>query len=301
MATPESADADVPGREYPATPAGWRVTASRGVGPFTTHVTWRRPDGRLVEWSSRRHRKGRSRLSHHREGVWWAPRRASWWIGILFAIGSTCFLVAPFPGFVELVGSGADGMVFFVGSIFFTSAATLQWLETINVDPGSDTRHARFRVFTFEPHRIDWWACGVLLIGTLFFNVTTFQALQSGLDAHSYDKLVWRPDAAGCICFLVSGYLAYAEVCGDALWTRQRSLDWKIAAWNLVGCVAFGIAAIASYWVPSQGSVLDLAADNAFTAFGGLCFLVGSVLMLPESAAARAEASGVLATEQAAV
>ncbi len=116
--------------------------------------------------------------------------------------------------------------------------------------------------------------------------------MQSGLDAQSYDKLVWRPDAFGCICFLVSGYLAYAEVCGGAFWTRRRGLDWKIAAWNFTGCVAFGIAAIASYWVPSHGSVVDLAADNAFTALGGLCFLVASVLMLPESAAAaRAETS----------
>jgi hypothetical protein len=218
--------------------------------------------------------------------VWWAPRRASWWIGVLFAIGSTCFLVGPFPGFVELVGSAADAIVFFVGSIFFTSAAFLQWLETINADRGPERERRRLRIVSFEPHRIDWWVCGVLLVGTLFFNVTTFQALQSGLDANSYDKLVWRPDAVGCICFLVSGYLGYAEVCGNAFWTRRRGLDWKIAAWNLVGCVAFGIAAIASYWVPSEGSVWHLAAANAFTAFGGLCFLVGSVLMLPEAAAA---------------
>ncbi len=217
--------------------------------------------------------------------MWWAPRRASWWIGVLFAVGSTCFLAGPFPGFVELVGSAVDGMVFFVGSIFFTSAATLQWLETINADPGPVAQGRRLRIVTFEPHRIDWWVCGVLLVGTLFFNATTFRALQSGLDANSYDKLVWRPDALGCVCFLISGYLAYAEVCGGAFWTRQRGLEWKIGAWNLVGCVAFGIAAIASFWVPTEGSVVNLAADNFFTAFGGLCFLVGAVLLLPESAA----------------
>ncbi len=51
------------------------------------------------------------------------------WIGVLFALGSTCFLIAPFPGFLQLVGSGADGIVFFVGSIFFTAAASLQYIE----------------------------------------------------------------------------------------------------------------------------------------------------------------------------
>src|SRR5215213_4562921 len=38
--------------------------------------------------------------------------------------------------------------------------------------------------------------------------------IQAGLDTTEYDRLVWRPDALGSICFLVSGYLAYLEVCG---------------------------------------------------------------------------------------
>jgi len=274
-------------RRYPQTPPGWTVTASRSVGPFRTHIRWTTPSGTTVEWSSRHHRKSRSRLSPPgRSKLWWAPRRVSWWIGVLFAIGSACFLVGPFPGFVQLVGSGTDGMVFFVGSIFFTTAATLQWLETINTDMGLGGRPRSIRAVTFEPHRIDWWSSGVQLVGTLFFNVNTFHALQEGLDAHAYDRLVWTPDLVGSACFLVSGYLAYAEVCGGLLWTLQRGLEWKIAAVNLVGCVAFGISAIAAFWVPSAGSVLDLAAANLFTAFGGLCFLVGAVLLLAESQAA---------------
>jgi hypothetical protein len=142
----------------------------------------------------------------------------------------------------------------------------------------------------------------VQLVGTVLFNVNTFHALQTGLDSNSYDRLVWAPDAIGSACFLVSGYLAYVEVSGGVLWTRERGLEWKIAAVNLLGCIAFGISAIAAYWVPTQGSVLDLAAANAFTAFGGLCFLVGAVLLLPESAAARArEPRGPLATNEAQV
>ena len=53
---------------------------------------------------------------------------------------------------------------------------------------------------------------------------------------------------------------------------------------NLLGCIAFGISAIAAFVVPSTGSVVDLAAANLFTALGGLCFLIGAVLLLPESA-----------------
>jgi hypothetical protein len=237
-----------------------------------------------MEWSSRAHRK---RARQADGGVWWAPHRLSWWIGVLFAIGSTCFLVGPFPGFVELVGSAVDGMVFFVGSLFFTTAAALQWLQTVNAAPGPVGRRARLRVASFEPHRIDWWSSGLQLVGTLLFNVNTFHALQEGLDAQAYDRLVWTPDALGSACFLASGYLAYVEVCGGHRLPSVRTLEWKIAAVNLVGCVAFAVSAVAAFWVPSQGSVLDLAAANAFTALGGLCFLVGAVLLLPEGAEER--------------
>jgi hypothetical protein len=259
------------------------VTSRRKVGPFATHVIWRRPDGVPVSWSSRVHRKHSSKLSRpEHTGVWWAPRRASWWIGVLFAIGSTCFLIGPFPGFEQLVGSGADGMVFFVGSIFFTSAAFLQWLETINADPGPALRHRSLRVLTFEPRRIDWWSSGVQLLGTLFFNATTFRALQTGLDSPSYDRLVWRPDALGSICFLISGYLAYVEVTGRLLGRPRRTLESAIATVNLLGCLAFGVSAVASYVMPTTGDERNLAVVNTFTALGALCFLIGAVLMLPE-------------------
>ena len=88
-------------------------------------------------------------------------------------IFGVCFLVGPFPGFVELVGSKVDGIVFFVGSIFFTSAATLQLVST----------------GVLLPRRLDWWACAVQLVGTVFFNVSTFHALQTGLDATEYDRV----------------------------------------------------------------------------------------------------------------
>ena len=58
--------------------------------------------------------------------------------------------------------------------------------------------------------------------------------------------------------------------------------DSAIATLNLVGSIAFGIAAVASYVVPSTGSAIDLAWANLFTALGGVCFFAGSVLLLPK-------------------
>jgi hypothetical protein len=277
------------GATYPRTPVGWKPVETRSVGPFTTHVTYQLSDGTVVGWSSRGHRKHASLLSRvrvRREHVRHAAGHASWWIGILFAAGSLCFLVAPMPWFFDVVGAKTDALVFFIGSLLFTSAAALQWLETINADRGPGERRERFTVVTFEPRRIDWWSSGVQLVGTVFFNFTTFRALQTGTESSSYDELVWRPDALGSICFLISGYLAYVEVTVHLLARPTRSLESRIVTVNLLGCVAFGIAAVASYVVPSTDTMISSEATNLFTSIGALCFFIGAVLLLPESSTA---------------
>jgi hypothetical protein len=53
-----------------------------------------------------------------------------------------------------------------------------------------------------------------------------------------------------------------------------------MAAVNLAGCVFFGISAVASYVVPSSGSVLDLAAANWTTALGAACFFIGALMLI---------------------
>jgi hypothetical protein len=214
-----------------------------------------------------------------------APRaetRALWdrSIAIGFAIGSTCFFLGPFPGFIELVGASADAWVFFVGSIFFTVAA------------GLEVREATVRLgrWASDP---SWWSAAIQFIGTLLFNVSTFEATQEELTSQQTDRLVWAPDAFGSAAFLISGVLAYriAErsraprarhpATGPHLRPARRDRGWTMAAINLAGCVLFGISAIASFVVPSEGTILDLAAVNWTTALGGLCFLIGALMLLP--------------------
>src|SRR3954454_188445 len=182
--------------DYPQTPPGWTAVARRRVGPFITHVTYRRADGGTTEWRSRAHRKRASLLSRSGRSGWWGPAQASFWIGVLFAVGSACFVVAPFPGFVSLAGAAADAAVFFAGSLFFTSAAALQYLEAVNADraPAGHRAGRHLRVFAFEPGRIDWWATTVQLAGTLLFNLSTFGALQTGLSTAAENRVIWAPD-----------------------------------------------------------------------------------------------------------
>ena len=173
---------------------------------------------------------------HDRHPALWSPRRASWWVGVLFAIGSACFFVGPFPGFVDLVGSSADGVVFFVGSIFFTSAALLQLLGS-------------------RRYTADWWASLIQFAGTIYFNVDTFRAMQdelrhgrrrpasSGARRRSGRSASWSPAS--------SPTARSAHLRG----TRE----WKIAVVNLAGCVLFGISTVGGYVLPSTGDALDLS------------------------------------------
>lgn len=182
-------------------------------------------------------------------------------MALLFATGSLCFLIGPFPGFASLVGDRADAITFFVGSILFTAGGALQvWV-------------ARPERHVSDAGRAAWWAAVIQSGGTLCFNVTTFRALQTALSNSEYNKLVWRPDALGSVCFLVSGVIAYRASSRRGWLPIREGRGWWEAAVNLVGCVLFGISAVAGHVVPSTGSMLNQAASNWNTALGAACFL----------------------------
>jgi hypothetical protein len=194
--------------------------------------------------------------------------RREHWMALFFAIGSLCFLVGPFPGYAELVGAEADAITFFAGSILFTAGGALQ------VSLSFHDRHSP------GAGRAAWWAATIQSAGTLFFNVTTYRALHTSLSDADYNRLVWRPDAFGSICFLVSGFIAYRAAPRYGWLPKRGGQGWWEPAVNLLGCVFFGISAVAGYVVPSKGSVLDLAAANWNTALGAACFLACAVATL---------------------
>ena len=110
--------------------------------------------------------------------------------------------------------------------------------------------------------------------------MTTYQALHTSLSNSNYDRLVWRPDAFGSICFLVSGTIAYRASKRHGWLPARGDPGWWEPATNLLGCIFFGIAAVAGYLVPSTGSLLNLAWANWNTALGAACFLTCAVATL---------------------
>jgi hypothetical protein len=185
--------------------------------------------------------------------------RKDWWTGALFAAGSVCFAVASFASQWASAPRPAIGVTFFVGSIGFTLASYLQ----LTASSGRDRLPAV-----------------VQLAGTLFFNVSTFAGMQTGFDARETDLRVWSPDAFGSVCFLVASELALAAVCNRWVCWRSGSREWQIAALNMLGSVAFGVAAVTSLVEPSTSEPVSAAIANAGTTFGALCFLAGALLMM---------------------
>ena len=257
---------------------GTATTVRRGLGPFVTLIETHRPDGLVARWDSRRRRKhwdGRAATA----ATWWAPRARGWWIAVLFAVGSALFALGAVPALAAAIGTRADALTFFIGSLFFTSAGFLQYRES--VDTGS-TGGDRRRVLVFRPRQIDWLASAIQLAGTVYFNVSTANAVRIDLTVAQAQQHVWRPDAIGSVCFLVASGLAWCEVChGWLAWSPGR-LAWWITLLNLVGSVAFGVSAVAAAIVPATGDLRNARLSNLGTFVGALCFLAGAVLLLPE-------------------
>ena len=206
---------------------------------------------------------------------------------VLFMIGSFAFAAGALLCFDLSLPAIVPAVIFFLGSLFFTSAAYLQFLEAINVPVTSAKTQAggtdSARYFAWEPDRIDWWSTITQFVGTLYFNFSTFNAMRMNLSLTKIDRLVWSADFLGSILFLVSSSLAYGEVASALTNPRRTSLTWWIVLSNLLGSVAFGISAITSFLLPSVGTMINANVTNLTTAIGGVCFFIGALLQLMET------------------
>lgn len=276
------------------------------VGPFLTWVAHRRTHGRALLLTSRRVRKRLPSLEvpsvdidpyaairetrHHWLGLW-APQRIGWWTGVLFMIGSALFAIGGAMGtwpempVIRSIDKDHTGWIFFVGSLFFTSAGYLQWLEVINgdvTDTGTTvSTRRRWLFYGWRPRNLGYLAVAAQLIGMLFFNINTADALIANLDWVGEDVLVWTPNLIGSICFLVASHAAVMEV-SHRYWTWQfRNLSWWITATNMVGSIFFMVSALGSFVEPSHALASPWLA-NFGTFAGAVCFFVGGYLLIPE-------------------
>ena len=211
------------------------------------------------------------------------PARLNAAIAILFVVGSACFVIGSVPAYLDAVGGPIDGVTYFVGSIFFTSASYCQLVQaqspaTTGVDTVGQHRPAPVRLWGWLPHDRAWLAAASQFPGTLFFNISTLAALTHNATAAESDRYVWRPDFFGSVLFLVSSAFGILALGRFLRWDRP-SLPWRIAWINMVGSVLFMASAIGSYVLP-DGEMVSEAVDTVGTGLGAICFLWGAALML---------------------
>ena len=276
---------------------GHRLLKSEGPWPFTTRRVIRRPDGSHHVWLSRAHRKrlppGAASAKLAEVASWlWNPGQLNWWIGVIFALGATLFASACVLSLAPALASGLGlsaievNAVFFTGSIPFTTAAYLQLYQAANaaaVDFAAAPSPGRRHILGWRPRDIGWLSCALQFPGTVLFNFNTFDALIPGLDWLQQELEIWLPNILGSVLFLASGYLAFVETCHRHLAWKPRELSWWVTFVNLLGCLGFMVAAVFSVVLPGPASEAMITLSLVFTLQGAVCFLVGSLLMLPET------------------
>ncbi len=283
-------------------------SGTRYFGPaYITKVVHLLEDGTQKIATSRRHRKGRGLMLMSPEGVrktvsgrrypwlsFWAPLRLTWWVAVLFIMGSALFSVGGYC--ITFSQNLSDAWtneltvdwIFFAGSIFFTSAAFCQLLESINAGDSEglyvdEKLPDTFQWMAWHPKRIGYMASLVQLIGTVMFNFNTGNTFFSNLNWIQQDILIWTPNIIGCICFLIASRLAFMEVCHGYWGWQPRSIEWWITVLNLLGSIGFMISALYSLAVPPGDSSTSFTWLSAFFTFqGGACFFIASYLLLPE-------------------
>jgi hypothetical protein len=151
-----------------------------------------------------------------------------------------------------------------------------------DIDTSSGIHEQSWRWLAWKPHNAGYSASLIQFVGTLLFNVNTADAMISGLTWAEEDILIWAPNIIGSICFLVASYLALIEV-SHRLWSFQpRQLSWWIVMLNLLGSVAFMLAALYGFFPPSNENPEWTWDANFFTLLGAVCFFAASYLMIPE-------------------
>lgn len=216
------------------------------------------------------------------------PKSLTWWIAILFMLGSACFVAGSMVSlfFENVFSSVAINLTFFIGSLFFTAAAYAQYLEAINADITNDAylneEKREWIWWAWRPKNLGFVASTSQLAGTFLFNINTFNCFYTGLSYVAQDVLIWLPNMIGSILFLVASFFAWLEIFHDKQVKRFRSPTWWIIWVNLLGSVLFQRSAFRSFIHVDSGELVNATIALNATMYGAVCFFIGAYLLIVE-------------------
>lgn len=195
------------------------------------------------------------------------------WTGLSFVVGAALFALGVLVSLPPASPPLLSAVTYAVGALFFTAAATLQFVLARRDLPGTERRWLPLQART-----ADWLAAASQLVGTVLFNVNTVDAvLTIGACPELVDLEVWVPDAVGSLAFLVSSAIAIVPEVRARRLSHVADAAQRIAFLNLAGSVLFAVSAVAALELRSRADV-SLRWANIGTFFGALCFLVAAWL-----------------------
>lgn len=265
---------------------------------FITQVFEYRDDSRTYLYTSRRMRKGLDDLlvDKHRNSLrhpfhqlsslfTYQPKTLTWWIGVLFMMGASGFVVASIVSLNDdsSVSDFTKNLTFFIGSLFFTAAAYLQYLESINADITNSEHFTKDKKnwvwLAFRHKNLGFLSSASQLMGTLFFNLNTFNSLYFSFTFLQEDLFIWMPNMIGSMLFIMSALFGWLEVSRDKHVKSFRSLSWWIIWINILGSIFFQLSAIKSYVLLNSGELIGPEALLEYTLYGAICFLIAAYLL----------------------
>jgi hypothetical protein len=302
----------------PQVPEDWQVVRSGGPRPFTTWTEYRTPDDRTYSWQGRPHRKGHGarRAGARPRSGYWAPDRLAWWVPVSFIVGSVLFILGAVASLVPSAFGGDKTVMslvaealYTVGALLYTAAVYAQILESLNEDDriaanGSSQPPESWRWVGFKPRDLGFVWAFVFLIGAVIFNYETIAALLSTAHLIPEEVGLWWTSLIGGLFFLLAAVLQTFEAGHGYFPKTLRNVSWWVGAMFVLGSIGFTVGAVPGFSVTgpfqAEGEPGASIVKIGFL-FGGIAFLIGSWLMLPElDKEMRAEQGSESAAESAA-
>jgi hypothetical protein len=260
------------------------------VGPFVTHVHVHHKDG-SNKFAARPVRKGvrwiRPMMLNKEDQAKYVvcTKQINYWVAVCFMIGASLFAA---PGFLPDSLAAYFNATFFCGSIFFTSAGYLQFVESINKDITNPdlfrTEHCHWIRAAWRPKNLGYLSCAVQFVGTVLFNVNC-SSVFFPLTILQQNVITWGSGMLGSICFLVSCLFAWMEIFRDPAVHPVTSVEWWIVWVNIAGSVAFQIASAICFYLPKTGAVYAPEESSFYLTLGAVCFFIGAFLLRVEDIA----------------
>lgn len=264
-----------------------------GPWPFITFRSYTLA-GQHILWLSRQHRKGlnlAARALGDTQQPFWRSKFYNQTVGATFALGSFLFMLgcvmSLIPASPWQPSAFWTNVVFFAGSIPFTTAGYLQHFQAANAGSFNvatqPTAPPHISFIGWHPRNAGWLSTFTQFLGTIAFNFNTFDPLVTSANWVAQDLAVWTPGMVGSVLFLASGYLAFIE-CGHRYWSWEpKDLSWWIVFINLVGCVTFMVSSILAYVPDGATPSWVTMASTINLLIGALCFFIGALLSIRES------------------